>query len=211
MRSLVLAVLFLTSEARAEDFDIVPPEHVFHGKTYSEWGAEWWKWAYGAPVDSNPVLDSTGEFADYGQSGAVWFLAGSFGETITRTVTIPSDKFLFFPVVNNAWVGPPTLKMGRYAVEHAIDSMVDLACEIDGVSVSDLDDYRTATAVGEQYGITLPENNLFGVAAGTYYRTVDAGIYLMLRPLEPGEHTIHIFASDDVSFTVDVMYYLTVE
>jgi hypothetical protein len=213
--SVALAVLFLgASEARAGDPDIVSPDRSFHGMTYSEWAAEWWKWAYGAPVDSNPVLDTTGEFADVGQSGAVWFLAGSFGETLSRTVTVPADKFLFFPIVNSVWPGPLTLRDGRYYVESHVDAVVDdgeLSCEIDGVSVPDLESYRTSTARGDEYFIFLPRDNLFGVPAGLEGPTVDAGIYLMLRPLSAGEHSIHIFASDDVSFTVDVTYELTVE
>jgi len=213
--SLGLVVLFLgASEARASDPVIVPPDRSFHGSTYSEWAAEWWKWAYGAPADSNPVLDATGEFADVGQSGAVWFLAGSFGETLTRTVTVPSDKVLFFPILNWVWMGPWTLRDGRYFVESHLDAVLDVgdfSCEIDGVSVSDLESYRTSTARGDEYFIRLPRNNLFGAPAGLEGPTVDAGIYLMLRPLPAGEHTIHIFASDDATFTVDVTYDLTVE
>ncbi len=79
-----------------------------YGKTYSEWTAEWWKWAFAYPLDSNPVSDTTGEFCDLGQSGPVWFLAGSFGVTgVERTCTIPKGKAIFYPLMNNIWVDCP--------------------------------------------------------------------------------------------------------
>ena len=53
--------------------------------------------------------DTTGEFASLGQSGPVWFLAGTFGSTVTRTVTIPAGKTLFFPILNTIWINIPEL------------------------------------------------------------------------------------------------------
>jgi hypothetical protein len=212
--SLGLAVLFLgASEARAGDPDIVPLDRSFHGMTYSEWGAEWWKWAYGAPVDSNPVLDTTGEFADVGQSGAVWFLAGSFGETLTRTVTVPSDKVLFFPIVNSVWPGPLTLRDGRYYVESNIDAVVEygeLSCEIDGVSVPDLESYRTSTVAATSTSSDFPQQSL---RRGSGPRGPDCRRGYLLdaaSALRRRAHDPH-FASDGATFTVDVTYNLTVE
>jgi len=212
-KSLCLSVLLLlASQAQADEPVIVPVEHSFHGMTYAQWGAEWWKWAYGAPASTNPVLDTTGEFADVDQSGAVWFLAGSFGETLSRTVTIPADKFLFFPIVNSAWVGPPTMKIGRHHVESFVGDVLavgDYWCEIDGVAVPDLASYWVTMAAGEGYYIKLTDDNLFGVRAGRYGPTVDSGVYLMLRPLSPGEHTIHI-RTEFGAESIDVTYQLTV-
>ena len=79
------------------------------------------------------------------------------------------------------------------------------------VAIPDLASYWVTMAAGEGYYIRLTDDNLFGVRAGRYGPTVDSGVYLMLRPLSAGEHTIHIFASDDATFTVDVTYELTVE
>src|SRR4051812_33587526 len=58
---------------------IVPPGARVLGKTYGEWGAAWWTWAYRIPAATNPVSDPTGEFCHEGQSGPVFFLAGNFG------------------------------------------------------------------------------------------------------------------------------------
>ena len=60
------------------------------GKTYGEWAAKWWQWALAGPAGENAVQDTTGEFCDANQpKGKVWFLAGTFGGTVTRTCTIP--------------------------------------------------------------------------------------------------------------------------
>jgi hypothetical protein len=40
------------------------------------------------------------------------------------------------------------------------------------------------------FSVTLPDGNLFGLAAGTYKPAVADGAYLLLAPLTPGVHTI---------------------
>ena len=57
---------------------VLPPDSHPFGKTYGEWSNAWWQWAYSIPAPNNPVLDTTGANCDVGQSGQVWFLAGSF-------------------------------------------------------------------------------------------------------------------------------------
>ena len=74
---------------------VLPPNSSVLGKSYGEWGAEWWKWAVSIPLAINPMNDQTGANAAQGQSGSVWFLAGTFcpdlGQcnlaTATRTCT----------------------------------------------------------------------------------------------------------------------------
>ncbi len=72
--------------------------------------ARWWQWAYAQPKPVNPVADSTGKHCALGQSGTVWFLAGTFfdpkepGPAVMRDCTIPAGKALFFPVLNSIWV-----------------------------------------------------------------------------------------------------------
>jgi hypothetical protein len=218
-----LAVLLLgASEARASDFDIVPPDRSFHGKTYSEWAGEWWQWIYSLPTSMDPIVDPTGELADIGQEGPVFFLTGTWGGTATRTVTVPSDKYLFFPIFNTSWVNiellgdePWSADARDYAwsvIEPFADAVEEYSCEIDGVSVSDLDAYRTATADGDEYMVTLDEDNYWGIPAFTYGPTIDVGMYILLRPLSPGEHTIHFAAAlPDDEWALDVTYDLTVE
>jgi hypothetical protein len=87
---------------------VLPPQSSSHGQTYGEWAADWWTWVQSIPADINPVLDATGADAAVDQTGSVWFLAGSFSGDAERTVTIPTGKALFFPIINNIWVNFPT-------------------------------------------------------------------------------------------------------
>ena len=92
-----------------------------------------------------------------------------------------------------------------------IDAAGDLACEIDGQPVEHLKHYRCQTPAGEAYDMTLPDNNLWGIPAGTYGPAVDDGYYLMLAPLSAGRHVIHIVADDGNGKAMDVTYHLTVK
>ena len=60
------------------------------GATYGEWSARWWQWALSIPAAVNPILDATGANCARDQVDDVWFLAGTFGGTVTRSCTIPA-------------------------------------------------------------------------------------------------------------------------
>ena len=94
------AIATCPSVASAENFNIAPIQSHPHGQTYSQWAAQWWQWALETPASENPLTDTTGQFAVVNQSGRVWFLAGNVGGTTVRTITVPSGKALFFPIVN---------------------------------------------------------------------------------------------------------------
>jgi hypothetical protein len=58
----------------------------------------------------------------------------------------------------------------------------------------------------------LPADNVLGAPAGTTSLAVDAGVYLMLTPLSPGSHTIHVRGTfDEFDFTIDTTFNITVE
>jgi hypothetical protein len=65
---------------------------------------------------------------------------------------------------------------------------VDLELTIDGKTIRRLRRQRVQTPA---FVFTLPEDNVFGVPAGTYNPHVADGYFVMLAPLEPGAHTIH--------------------
>lgn len=126
---------------------IVPPQASPSGSTYGEWAAMWWQWALGIPPETNPLLDSTGEFCDIGQNGHVWFLAGNFGGVSVRECIIPAGKALFFPIINNFWVTtcvgePRTIADMRPFVAPFVDAATGLAVQINGVPVKGLEQYR---------------------------------------------------------------------
>lgn len=220
----VLTVVFVgvlkTSAGRNPNPSIAPPNSAPYGKTYAEWHAAWWQWAYSMPVTGHPLFDETGAAVATGQSGPVWFLGGVFNVSgsATRHVTVPAGKALFFPILNIEWDNaiPPYLTEDelRALAGSIADAATDVACEIDGVPVADINDYRTSSPL---FSFTLPETDnifqFFGIdVSGTVAEAVDDGWYLMLSPLSRGQHTIHFHGSfPTFGFTLDITYHITVE
>ena len=115
------------------------------------------------PAEQNPILDTTGEFAAVGQSGQVWFLAGSFGsDPVSRTVTVPSGKALFVPIFDSLWWAPDDLddaawlagELGLDPEQMTAEELIELIATyqvafatsmtvcIDGVAVRNPEQYR---------------------------------------------------------------------
>ena len=187
----------------------------------SHLATKWWKWALETPASENPLTDTTGQFAAVNQSGRVWFLAGNTGGTTVRTVTVPSGKALFFPIVNVFDVEDATIKGGGvfFLVPHPVQTAqafvatviataTGLSCEVDGTPIP------ITTANLEQsapFSLHLPGDNLLGVPAGTYFPAIDSGYYVLLNPPSVGQHTIHFTGTlTFFPLSLDVTYNLTV-
>ncbi len=202
---------------------VLPPNSTPFDHSYGAWSDAWWTWALSIPTDTNPMLDTTGEFGLLGQSGSVWFLAGvgfGVGPVVERTLTIPPGKALFFPLVNYVWINTPQFgdppwspeqeALARGIIGAAIDTASDLSCQVDGREILNLGEYRCQTPVGGAELVTLPEGNVFGIPADTYGPMVTDGYYLMLAPLPAGSHTLHFTAGLGGATPMDVTYHLTV-
>ena len=105
--SLISSGNALASTVGAEYPRVAPPQSQPYGASYGEWGAAWWQWALAQPASANPLFDSTGEYCGAGQSGQVWFLAGTFGGSAERTCTVPAGRALLLPVLNIAYIRDP--------------------------------------------------------------------------------------------------------
>lgn len=173
------------------------------GKTYAQWAAKYWQWGMGIPADTNPFTDTTGEFGAVGQSGPVWFVAGTFGSTEERDISVPHGKVLFVPVFQSIFgsgvfdceptvpgtpCDVPTLK-ATAAANLGLPGQV-LEVTIDGHDVDNVECFRAHS--NAPFSITYPENSVVGVDAGTYFPQIADGYWLMLTPLCPGQHTIEI-------------------
>ncbi|MCX9083155.1 MAG: hypothetical protein OIN83_13285 [Candidatus Methanoperedens sp.] len=193
---------------------VLPPDSELQGLTYSEWSAKWWQWLLGIPADKNPNLDDSGANCAEGQSGKVWYLAGTFGGPATRTCTIPSGKAIFFPIVNSVWVATEpgdTEEMGRQINKDFIDKTTLLDVKVDGVPLQELKKYRAASPA---FDVDLPENNVFGLGPGEYDPAVSDGFWIMLWPLSGGNHEIRIHGTvgkGAKKFDVNVIYNLVVK
>lgn len=189
---------------------VVRPDQALFGKTYSALVSEWTNWFVKEPIATNPAFDPDGRFCDRNQDGKVWFLASTFGGVVDRTCEIPAGKAIFVSV-GGAFVsfGPefpsaddPCAQMATEVerVRCDVNNDVPLAPEIslqatlDGVPVEDLFAYRAQSAPGG-YTLNVPNSSFvtdLGLPAGDRFPTVADGYFLLLKPLNPGTHTLSV-------------------
>ena len=189
--------------------------HTSFAQSPSQLSTEWWQLFLSLPASGNPLLDTTGASCVIGQRGRVWFLVGSLGGTVTRTCAIPEDTVLYFPLLNLVDVNLTDQSASelRREIDPCIDATTTLTLEVDGRSLpTKIKRVRSAS-----FAVTLPNDNLFGLPAGTYSPAVDDGFYVTLTPLDVGDHTIHFKAARGACpllgpdpFEIDVTYNLTV-
>ena len=210
----------VANAARDPNRELVRPSGQYQSQSYGEWAAEWWQTMYSIPVvnGQHPLLDGG---AVTNGSGAL-FLAPSPSGPATIEVTIPNSTPIFVPVVNaecstiepEPFHGETEAEMRTCANGH-IDETSGLSATIDAVPVSNLLSYRTQSPLFE---FTLPENNVLefqGIEApaGTTAQAVDAGVYLLIRPLSRGTtHTIRVQGTfDELGTTIDTTFRITVQ
>jgi hypothetical protein len=239
---LAAATLLLAAAASAGDGKgnlgnpgVMPPQSRAFGKTYAEWGVENFKWYYSIPGPIHPALDTTGEFAAVGQQGKVWFLGNVLSGQVVRRVTIPAGTAIYLGIEGTSWAtlpvdldenGQPLLteEEAFAVIKECEDTTRDLACEIDGKPVQNLQNYRRQTpAFSFTFPADIPQEEImwnYGlppeswlVPAGGWVSTpsMDDGTALMLAPLSVGEHTIHYTSYNACwDWFQDVTYYITV-
>ncbi len=188
--SVVLSVIFTTSLAIAGPV-VVAPHSTVAGKTIGEWTAEWWNWA--GRATPSVTADTTGAAATSGQSGPVFFIAGTAGGSATRTFNVPSDKYLLFPLIN--WIVANGADPGYASTAEEATALVEgtvdpskLFATIDGVAVPDLASHREAAPLNFTL-VVKPDS--FGFPPGTYTDANADGYFVMLQPLGAGQHTLH--------------------
>ena len=231
----VVGLILLLAPAASADVPhnpgVIPPQGRPHGATYGQWSARWWQWAYQTPVHGpqgqvTPFLAGNGTEqspapvdCNYGQSGHVWFLGGTYQPTFpgggptasffaNRSCTIPPGTTLFLPIINSEWdnlnvVGQPPLGYSldelRAKAAADIDSIQSMSAKLDGRSVQGLSGpdspYRVQSPV---FSYTLPADNLPSAAFGAEFAgttpppgAVADGVFLMVAPLSVGTHVLH--------------------
>jgi len=226
--ALLLGTSSVTFGAANPNPGILPLNSSPNGKSYGGWAVAWWQWVLSIPAAQNPMLDTTGQYAGVNQSGPVWFLESTFGNSAERTITIPAGKSIFVPV--QPWIfgscsgdcdpsnpgvacDVPTL---RDAAASAATSLQTAEVTIDGVALKNVLNYRAISP--SDFSVTLPDANVLQAlglssdVAGTYAPQVADGHYLMLTPLTPGNHTIQIhIVSPDFGIDATVISHLVIK
>ncbi len=218
---ILLLTLVLAALARSQ---VLPNDAMVEGKTIPEWGVEFEQWLFVFPRAQNPSFDTDGSRATNSQpDGPVFFLPWIFDSgprgMVTRTFTIPEDKFIFVPLglgaYDNVDVEPPyTVQELLDFVAGSLDALVEQHASIDGVSVPNLFDHRVTLP---PFGVNFTNpDNLFSWFYGHPYTGLDDpiasdGYALMIRPLPVGRHVINYGVTFiPPNYTTDVTDIITV-
>jgi hypothetical protein len=191
-----------------------PKPHKPIGDSYAAWIKNWYEWVQSIPKGQNPVIDTTGKDCYHGQSGPVWFLVGTGGGTAHRACSIPAEKDIFFPIINELASTTQYNKKSQDLVNYCnsiIDQVNEKEVIFDSLRLqgSELDEYR---AQSELFKITLPNNNLCGLAPGLT-EAISDGYWLMIRKeaLSAGKHSLWFRAQQSDGFKLEVLYDLNID
>lgn len=193
----------------------------YKNKTQYEWSAEWWTTFLEAPSVGNPLVFNDSDSASLedinNPSSPVFFLTGSLDpsiQPINRTVTIPENKAVFFPLYNAFNAEPAESGILPSVLCSNISPVTGnmLSATLDGVHIpidGDFTPWRQYCGdqpdsgnfvVNELPGSLL--QSLAGDEQTLPYNFVSDGYWLLLTPLTPGEHTITFGASDSQGTTL---------
>ena len=186
----------------APTLPLIAPTKAIAGQSQEEWSKRWWRWALSFDEDGSPVGDPDGSLCAEGQSGPVWFLAGTYETARTvRKCRVPAGKTLFFPLVNFIAVEPDDeeescASLKRRAAELA-PAPTALVLEVNGKRFTGLEAHRQVT------------RRCFHVADDDDTLAAGNGFYVALGPLKKGRYTLNFGGilpelSQAVTYTIDV-------
>ncbi|MFC0006086.1 hypothetical protein [Micromonospora siamensis] len=159
--------------------------------------ARWVRWVATHGSAKNPVRDATGEHAGHHQPDDVWFLAGSYGGSVTRRCALPAGRPLFFPAFN-MWRYPARageVPMASRATGHAQLAGVPLPLATIGTPTP----FEVRGALGN------------GVTSSSRPTPVTCwGLWASLPPLASGAHELTFGGTDGDGFWVRAEYRLVV-
>lgn len=206
---------------------VLPTDATVLGLSFADWTANWWIWAYSIPKGNNPLLDDNGSRASEGQSGGVWFLAGTYGPgncppagRVIRKCAAPQRNILV-PIVNtfrhNLEPNESTATNGALAknASNETDLTTSLQVKIDGDDIPNLIKYRVGP-IHIQFKLPASDPLIKGMDGKTVIGVSD-GYWIFLEPLEAGPHQIDIDGTisqvfpTNKQFCVHVTYQLVVE
>jgi hypothetical protein len=210
--AVLLASIVLVAYARGNrNPGVLPPTSRVQGLTYGDWLAKWWQYVLSVPAEQNP-LEGAPEGCSFQWVGNVGLVVANSTLDTPIQCTVPAGKMLFVEVLGaecSTLEESPFYGGNEAELRVCAQDLVpqDLQASIDGVEVRDLGKYIVTSPV---YDFTVPENNVLYVPGGDG-QSVASGAYLMLSPLSPGTHTIHLRGTyPDLEYTADKTLTLTV-
>lgn len=168
-------------------FGVVAPSREPLKVAYEDWARSWFDWFLLSPVEQNPIAQGG---CDLGDQGDVFFLpAAPPGTTVAIACTVRDDQYILVsPGGVIAWaVGhdKPRKKVQAESVD-ASTVVFDPTLAVDGATIPVGGSYWIRI---DAYESTAADGNVLDIPAGPFF-VAGSGWWLMLEPLEAGEHTI---------------------
>lgn len=216
----LLAVGTTTNTIAAQDV-VYEPNSFPAGMSYEEYAADWWTWILAQALEDaagrpNPLLDLDGQSCDMGQSGDVWYLAGSWvGPIEQRNCEIPADKVIVFPVINGlvaAFPEDPGYQqtdgfLQSLAARNGLRRAENVEVWLDDEPIGDLKHFYVES---DFFEYQIPTGSVVGNdTPWSLSNAMGYGYYIALQPLAPGHHRLH-FTGETADFSIDVNYELTI-
>ncbi len=197
--AVMLAVLALgpapTTRAAGAPLHIFPPQARPYGHTYVEWAVQWQQWLNAIPKATSPMTNKvTPAICAQGQSGPVWYLVQAFAGTLVCTV--PAGKAVLVTPANVEVSHPApfnTLEKLRSDAQGIWRGFKEAELAVDGIQIPNV--FTRYQLTTPRFTFAYPSGNIAGIPGGpgTDFG-VSIGVYVMLAPLPPGQHTIEMRA-----------------
>ena len=191
---------------------VLPPNSRVQERTLGEWTALYWEYVLTIPTWQSPFFGNVGTGCLYERIGNVALIAADWNRPLV-TCEVPAGTMLQFMVVGtecSTLEAPPFYGGNEEELRACAQSIAldDLQASIDGVPLENLSQYVYTSPL---YEFTMPEDNIFGVPAGTTGQSVGHAFYVALAPLSAGTHMLHFYGYiPDFDFPSEFNFELTV-
>jgi len=162
------------------------------GRTATEWGDRWWKWAFDHP---EVLGDTTGEFGSLGDvRGPVFFAEGSGGDPLQGNVDVPRGEYVLLPVATYVWTFFDPCAEVRCARQIINDNFIkgirDVFVWIDGRPVGNLSSHLVKVDRYNPQVFLVDAGPIGEDGYGGILPALQGGYWLMLDSLPPGPHRV---------------------
>jgi len=222
------AVSEALGECHTPNPELFPKDAHPYGASMATWGDRLSQWIYEHPFEHNPLFDQTGADCGIDQHGPVWFLPriGSSAPVFsgTRSCTIPRHKAILLQIGNAIDTYPcpdpnfhpaPGQSLYDFLTKDAkpvMDTVNLLEVSIDGKALSNVMSYRyVSNDIFHITGDPSLVQKLDPCITGKPQPAISDGFFMMFKPLEPGQHTLHVHGTNTIDQDKTYLYNLTVD
>lgn len=183
----------------------MPPNAKVHGYSLNQISNAWNRWSLGTPEAENPLIAGRCEQSPIDKK--IWFLPVSLGGDYEVDCEVPTGAYLV--VTPAGWFCDPVEAGGstdpdlRTCVSNGFALVTHAEVGLDGRQAKNLDNYVVTSE-----RIELPGPNLLSEDPTS---VMDKGIYMVIRPLSRGDHTIRLYDEfESLDFTAGITFNITV-